>query len=76
MHSRDRLSKAYPEVNDTLLSAFYGSFDYIHGLKREDWDEYVYNDSYVEKAGLGRRGFVASSSYFLLHFNSVGNKKN
>ena len=50
MHSRDRLAKTYPHVNDTLLSTFYGSFEGLQGLNREDWDEFVYNYSYVEKS--------------------------
>ena len=50
MHSRDRLSNTYPHVNDTLLSTFYGSFEGLQGLDREDWDEFVYNYSYVEKS--------------------------
>ena len=71
MHSRDRLSKAYPQVNETLLSAFYGSFEYIHGLKREDWDEYVYNDSYVERAGLELSNYFTKQISFDFHFVSV-----
>ena len=67
MHSRQRIRKYYPAVNDTMLSgnfqsyariqkknrnenrkkAFYGSFSYLNGKTREQWDQIVYNQTYL-----------------------------
>ena len=50
MHSRARKERFYPHVNDSMLSAFYGSFIRLNGLEREEWEDMVYGGTYLEFA--------------------------
>ena len=50
MHSRARKERFYPNVNDSMLSAFYGSFIRLNGLEREEWEDMVYDGTYLKFA--------------------------